>query len=400
MNKLHPTNGMIFAELKTVGEEMTQDIQILRTGSWDHPVYGTFSISDADLDQFVYNFKTNARGIDLCVDINHETEHRAIGWFRDVYRAGDKLFATIEWTGEGKELVNSKQYKYFSPELHFSYQDERTGEIYQNLLIGGGVTNRPFFKGMKALTMSEQSETTENNLYFYDTTMQENEVQPEATPEATETTEVETTEATEATTEATETTTEETSTEASTDATETETTSETSETSEATAEATAETSPEQFNEKSEDEKVFSEVGMTMSEIKEMQRKFSEMERASKFAETEKKIDALVFSEANPNGLILPKNKSKILSFSTKLSDTLQSEFFSLFEGAVFRTFATGEIGGQASQAFSIPATTPKGYNREGFVLDVVSKKFAEDEKISYEKAMIKARKYIQDNGIV
>lgn len=144
-----------FSELTLNDGGRTSTVQILRTGSWNHPTYGTFSVSFGDLDEFVANFKANVRGVDLAVDVNHDPEHRAIGWFRDVYREGEALFAVVEWTDEGLEKINSKEFRYFSPELFFSYRDEESGADLRNVLIGGGITNRPFFKGMKALKMSE-----------------------------------------------------------------------------------------------------------------------------------------------------------------------------------------------------------------------------------------------------
>lgn len=125
MNKIY-THCVTFSELQTIEDGMMQRIQILRKGNWDHPTYGKFTIDDAELDEFVQNFKDNTRGVDLCVDVNHDTSHKAIGWFRDVVREGDALFATVEWNQEGVDLINSKSYRYFSPELYFSYRDEES----------------------------------------------------------------------------------------------------------------------------------------------------------------------------------------------------------------------------------------------------------------------------------
>ena len=144
-----------FSEINVTEGTRTSIVQILKTGSWNHPVYGTFSVTTENLDEFVANFKANVRGVDLCVDVNHDPEHKAIGWFRDVYREGEALFASIEWNDEGLDQINSKAFRYFSPELFFSYRDEETGVDLRNVLIGGGITNRPFFKGMQALKMSE-----------------------------------------------------------------------------------------------------------------------------------------------------------------------------------------------------------------------------------------------------
>jgi phage I-like protein len=88
------------------------------------------------LDDFIKNFQENKRGIDLAVDINHEPNHKAVGWIKNLAKkGGDAVFATVEWTKEGLELVKSGAYKYFSPELFFSFRDEESGETIQNLLV-------------------------------------------------------------------------------------------------------------------------------------------------------------------------------------------------------------------------------------------------------------------------
>mgnify|MGYP003440204129 FL=1 len=131
----------------------------------------------------------------------------------------------------------------------------------------------------------------------------------------------------------------------------------------------------------------------------MQRKFSEMERAAKFAETEKKIDTLIFSDSNKSGVILPKSKEKMLSFSTKLSDPVLEEFLGLFKSNIFRTFDTKEVGSHEAQSFNVPEV-PTGYNRAGFILDFYAKDFqTKTEGLKYEEAMKMAHKFIAENGI-
>lgn len=96
-----------FAELSLGEGDKSSTVQILRTGSWSHATYGKFSIKTEDLDIFVANFHNNVRGVALCVDENHDDEHKALGWFRDVYREGEALFAVIDWTEKGAEMIRS-----------------------------------------------------------------------------------------------------------------------------------------------------------------------------------------------------------------------------------------------------------------------------------------------------
>lgn len=133
-------------------------IQIMRTGKWQHPMYWEINITPEVLSDVKKNFDENARWIELAVDENHESNHKALGWFRELTKKWkDALFATIELTKKGAELMSEGAYKYFSPEIIFNKNDEETGQTLKNLLIGGAFTNRPFFKAMQPLLASEEA---------------------------------------------------------------------------------------------------------------------------------------------------------------------------------------------------------------------------------------------------
>lgn len=144
---------------KEFKEGDTVTIQILRAGKWKHPMYGEVVVDKTVIEDVVNNFEEDVRKIELAVDENHEDNHKALGWFREVYSEddGESCFAKIELTKRGAELLNEGAYKYFSPEIIFAKEDEETGEQQRNLLIGGAFTNRPFFKAMKPLMASENA---------------------------------------------------------------------------------------------------------------------------------------------------------------------------------------------------------------------------------------------------
>jgi len=396
-----------FAELTQVADGARSTIQVLRTWSWNHPVYGSFSVSESTLDEFVLNFRNNVRGVDLCVDVNHDPDHRAIWWYREVYRSGDQLFADIEWTDEGAMIVNSKAYRYFSPELYFSFRDEMTGEEMRNVLIGWGITNRPFFKGMKALKMSEEAgidSRSDSTLYFFNNDMKKqfSEIASELkTLEKISKDQLDSAKlAFEELSQD-----DQTSNKEEMDAIEAKLQEDNSggdngdEGKNDDAENGGQEGQNIQASESINAALFAEVGLNIDQIKDMQRKFSEMERAAKFAETEKKIDTLIFSESNKSGVILPKSKEKMLSFSTKLSDPVLEEFLGLFKSNIFRTFDTKEVGSHESHSFNVPEV-PTGYNRAGFILDFYAKDFqTKTEGLKYEEAMKMAHKFIAENGI-
>lgn len=130
-------------------------IQIMKTGSFNHPVYGEMKITQDDLQKFKENFDANVRGIKLFADVNHDDNHAAVAEFKELRVEPGKLMALMEWNAKGEQLIKSGEYKYFSPEFAFSYTDSETGKKYEDVLLGGGITNRPFLKGMQEISLSE-----------------------------------------------------------------------------------------------------------------------------------------------------------------------------------------------------------------------------------------------------
>lgn len=138
--------------------ETDSAIEIMRCGSWKHPTYGKFSITEKSLDDFILHFNEKVRGIDISIDLEHGyTVHKgaAAAWIKKLYKKGTSLLAEVEWTELGKEKVANGEYKYFSPEFKFQYTDAETGNVYNNVLLGGGLTNRPFIKEMSPVLLAE-----------------------------------------------------------------------------------------------------------------------------------------------------------------------------------------------------------------------------------------------------
>ena len=139
--------------------ELNSNIEIMRTGSWSHPKYGDFTITEDNLNGFIRSFQENVRGIEIAIDLEHgETSHKgaAIGWIKGLKKDNEKLLAEIEWTDLGKNMVQSKQYKYFSPEFVFQYTDLETNKKFNDVLMGGSLTNKPFIKKMAPVLLSEE----------------------------------------------------------------------------------------------------------------------------------------------------------------------------------------------------------------------------------------------------
>lgn len=146
-------DSSIFKEYKA-GD--TIEMQIMRTGKWNHPLYGEVNITREVLDDVVNNFKENKRGIKIVADENHEDNHKALAIFEDVFQKGkDAVYSVLKLTKKGADLLTEGAYMYFSPEILWEKTDEESGETVENLLIGGAFTNRPFFKAMEPFMANE-----------------------------------------------------------------------------------------------------------------------------------------------------------------------------------------------------------------------------------------------------
>lgn len=132
------------------------EIQILRTGKWNHPLYGKFEITSNDLVLFKDNFENKVKRVDVAVDTEHFPEKGAAGWIKNLLLRGEEeLWAIIEWTKWGVEAIKGKLFQYISPEFDFNYEDAETGKTYKNVLHAATLTNRPFLKDMAPVVLSE-----------------------------------------------------------------------------------------------------------------------------------------------------------------------------------------------------------------------------------------------------
>jgi len=140
--------------------EYAKEIQVLQVGFWKHPIYGKIKITANDIGEFIKNFNSNIRK-DLPITEGHSVggeELPAVGWFKELLDKGrEGLWAVIEWTKLGEKLLEEKAYKYFSPEYYTTYEDPETRKTYNDVLVGGALTNRPYFKGLQAVVLSEQT---------------------------------------------------------------------------------------------------------------------------------------------------------------------------------------------------------------------------------------------------
>ncbi len=142
-------------------EDSSEPVEIIRTGSFSHSLYGDFEITTDVLKSFKKNFDERARRIDIAVDYFHENYAEAAGWIKDIVLQDNdtRLFATVEWTEKALEKINKKEIKYLSAEFDLDYIDSETRKKYGPTLFGAGLTNRPHVKDMKPVFNEHDNNT-------------------------------------------------------------------------------------------------------------------------------------------------------------------------------------------------------------------------------------------------
>lgn len=143
-----------------------KEIQLLREGNYNHPVYGRIVITEAALNSMKKNLELNVRGQEISIDYTHDNEDGeapAAFWIKSLEVKQNKdgkgkgLFAHGEYTPRGSKAISEKEYKYASADFVIDYVAQ-DGKHYPYVLRGGTLTNRPFIKNMNPIKLSEQKE--------------------------------------------------------------------------------------------------------------------------------------------------------------------------------------------------------------------------------------------------
>ncbi|KKM02675.1 hypothetical protein LCGC14_1782070, partial [marine sediment metagenome] len=114
--------GGMFQEIKDTGDFQL----ILPIGNYHSPWYGEFEISEETCEDMVANWEAKVLGERTpYIDTDHDGG-AAMGWIKGLESRADGLYAQIEWTEPGRELLEKGLYKYFSAEIG-DHMDIHTG---------------------------------------------------------------------------------------------------------------------------------------------------------------------------------------------------------------------------------------------------------------------------------
>lgn len=120
----------------------------------------TFRLSDPAA--LVASFEKN--GADLPFDIEHATsikgaegeEAPAVGWIKELDVRADGIWARVDWTERGADLIRSRSYRYASPGFMV---EQKSGEVLR--LLHAALTNQPALP-LNPLTAREQETDMDN----------------------------------------------------------------------------------------------------------------------------------------------------------------------------------------------------------------------------------------------
>ena len=162
---------MLETAIAEVPQEVTDDdsggvwIEALPARIYRTPQYGEVPVPIDKLQRMITNFHQNVRGQEIATDFEHGLDQakglQASGWYRDfeIRPSSDdpkqmSLFAKVQFTDDAKKDIKDGKFKYWSLEWDDDYETD-SGHFVPDVIIGGGLTNRPIAKRTMPINFSE-----------------------------------------------------------------------------------------------------------------------------------------------------------------------------------------------------------------------------------------------------
>ena len=160
------------------GKPLSIEIEMIRSGLFEHPWYGAMEWTEKKFKHIIKNFNSNAIGRNLSIDFNHDGRSVAAGWMKKLFvkpSTGGKvitlnsgrivqlrdpsnavsLFSKVELTKLGEGALRDNLYRYFSIEWSEDYKQKETVDgmrkSFGPTLMGGGLTNRPYIDKLQPI---------------------------------------------------------------------------------------------------------------------------------------------------------------------------------------------------------------------------------------------------------
>lgn len=150
---------MCFADTAQISaEDGLVWLEAIEAKTYQTPSYGAVPISEEKILNFVNNFHDNVRGQDIATNYDHGVDvskgNKASGWIRDARYSNGKLMLGVDFTDPARQEIKAGEWKYFSLEWEDEWVDN-DGNIFQDVMVGGALTNRPIAKKLMPVNFSE-----------------------------------------------------------------------------------------------------------------------------------------------------------------------------------------------------------------------------------------------------
>ncbi len=132
----------------------TSWIHAMPIGEYQHPLYGKMSFTSERVSRFAQGVLSKIRGIDIAIDYAHRNDEEAAGWVQAADARSSGLWLLVQWTKDAANSIKEGKFRYFSPEFADQWTDA-SGTKHSDVLIGGGLTNRPFLKDLLPVNLAE-----------------------------------------------------------------------------------------------------------------------------------------------------------------------------------------------------------------------------------------------------
>ena len=157
-------------ESLSLDDKNTTTIQCLRMGKFKHPWYGILKFDQPFFESMIKNFDADIPNPEIAFDFKHQPDFGAAAWISKIFVEEKNLMADVTLTERGKKSIQSGEFKYFSVEYTDDYAEyefnekvdengkaieEETRLSHGPTVLGGGLTNRPFIKGMAPVSLGE-----------------------------------------------------------------------------------------------------------------------------------------------------------------------------------------------------------------------------------------------------
>lgn len=167
--KIEAKNIIPVFALKEIASDAPSEFQLLPDGEieleGDLPAFLDQEAADLILQRQAKRKK------DIVIDYEHQTlkdvQAPASGWIKKlIYKGKEGLWAVVEWTNRGKEYIQAKEYRYFSPVMWIRERDRKVVGIDQVALTNAPVINnlQPIVAKLGAKQESDSRLDDEENL--------------------------------------------------------------------------------------------------------------------------------------------------------------------------------------------------------------------------------------------